>query len=201
MDLKSLLSTSTSTFKAPPRWPAGSYRVIISSYELLPFFWKKSGTHGLSYVPTLKALASIEAEDNDNPELAEEQRQMLESFGDWTAREHQFAYTKKDVQPPTKMAGIAPVNFPLVETDADGSPVGILERQAWRFHMTADQNNGIETGFIHDVLGLEFPNGAPLEELMEATLNKEFIARFEYEANQDPSRPANLVITDVTACV
>ena len=189
-----LLKTNIATFKAPPRFPAGNYIVVIDSYEMYPFSWKTSGTHGLAYVPKIHALSCVEADDDSNPELQEEQQALLDKYGDWTSKEHEFAYTAKETQ--KRMAAVSEINFPLLETDADHEEVlGILEKHAWRFYMNED---GTESGFVHDVLGLSFPDGTELGEVLEATVGKKFMVNFEYEPNQDPSRQPNFVVAGVT---
>lgn len=191
MNLKSLLeNTSSAEFKPAARLPAGTYKVQIVKYDWLPFSWKKSNSHGLMYVPTIKLIDYIPSGDDDTDA---EFKAQLDAYGDWTARELQFAYSPKDT-PNKRMAQVAEINFPLVETDAAGEPIGIMERQAARFHVTADKNGGVEAGWIHDVLGLSFPNGASLGDLAEATVDLMFICALEYEPNQDETRPPNLVI-------
>lgn len=189
MDLNSLLNTSSATFTRPPQFPAGHYKVQIVRYDLLPFHWNKSNQDGLMYVPTIQPVEVIQTGDAT---LDAEQEQALEAYGDWTKREFQFAYTRKDDN--RRMAQVSEINFPLIETDADGTPVAVMERQAARFHVVPEKNNGQEGGFVHDILGLSFPQGASISELCEATLNKFFIVNFEYENNQDPARPPNFVI-------
>lgn len=194
--VKDLLSTPASGIKAPPRWPAGNYIAIITGYDMLPFSWKNSGTFGLAYVPSFKCLSSVEADDDENPELAKEQQEALDKYGDWTSKEWKFAYKDRDTGSP--MAQVSQVNFPLIETDADHEEsLGILEKHAWRFYIRED--DGSESGFAADTLGLSFPEETPLGEVLEATVDKKFMVQFEYEPNQDPSRPPNLVINSVTS--
>lgn len=195
MNIKDLLKTNASSFKAPQRFPAGTYIAVITSYDMLPFFWKKSGTHGLSYVPTIRPISCLELDDDSNPDLQEEQRVALEAFGDWTARELQFAYTSRDTN--VRMAGISEVNFPLIECNADGEPVGILEKHAWRFYLR--NPNGEEQGFVSDTLKLSYSEGADLGTILEDTVGKKFMISLVYEANQnDPTKPPNLVVRSVT---
>lgn len=195
MKIAELLKTNASSFKAPARWPAGNYVVVITGYDMLPFFWKKSGIHGLAYVPTIRAISCIEADDDSNPDLQQEQQAALNAYGDWTAREHQFAYISRETN--TKMAAVSEINFPLIECDEAGEPVGILEKHAWRFYLRSD--DGTEQGFVADVLGLSYPDGVELGTIMEDTIGKKFLVTFAYEANpNDPSRPPNLVIESIT---
>jgi hypothetical protein len=198
MQLKDLLKTNTATFKAPPRFPAGMYEMIIVGYELLPFYWKKSNIHGLAYVPTFKPVRSIEADDDSNPELAEEQRAKLEEFGDWTKREFCYAYMDRNQEPPRKVATVSEVNFPLIETDSEGSPVGFMENMAWRFYLREGDN---QQGFVHDKLGLDYPQGEELEKIFEDTLNRRFIAQMEYEVRQNDPTRSDLVVKATMACV
>ena len=161
----------------------------------LQFHWKKSGTTGLAYVPTIRPLSCIEADDDSSPDLQKEQLQALEAYGDWTTKEFQFAYTSKETN--VKMASVSEINFPIIECDAAGNPIGILDKHAWRFYLR--DNNGTEQGFVADVLGLSYPDGAELGTIMEDTLGKKFIVSFGYEQNvKDPTRPPNLVIDSVT---
>jgi len=195
MNIKELLKVNSSSFKAPQRFPAGTYVVVITSYEVLNFFWKKSGTHGMSYVPTIRPISCIEAEDDSNPDLQAEQLAQLNAFGDWVSKEFQFAYTNRETN--TKMAAISEINFPLLECNESGEPVGILDKMAWRFYLR--DNNGTEQGFVHDVLGLSYPDGEELGTIMEDTVGKKFLVSFGYQANpNDPSRPPNLTIESVT---
>jgi hypothetical protein len=195
MKISDLLKTNASSFKAPQKFPAGNYVVVIVSYDTLPFFWKKSGVHGLAYVPTIRPISCIEADDDSNPDLQAEQLDALQDYGDWTARELQFAYTSRETN--AKMAAVSEINFPLIECNKAGEPVGILEKHAWRFYLRG--NDGTEQGFVADVLGLSYPDGEELGTIMEDTVGKKFLVTFAYEANpNDPSRPPNLVIESVT---
>jgi len=195
MKIADLLRTNAAAFKAPSRFPEGNYVVVIVSYDMLPFFWKKSGVHGLAYVPTIRPVSCIEADDDSNPDLQKEQLAALETFGDWTAKEFQFAYTSRETN--AKMAAVSEINFPLVETDERGDVVEILDKHAWRFYLRSD--NGQQQGFVVNVLGLDYPNGEELGTILEDTVGKKFIATFAYEANpNDSSRPPNLTIQSVT---
>jgi len=193
MKIADLLKVNASSFKAPTRFPEGNYKVVITSYDMLPFFWKKSGIHGLAYVPTIRPVSCIEADDESNPDLQREQQTALDTFGDWTNKEFQFAYTSRDTQ--QKMAAVSEINFPIIECDERGEPVGLLDKQAWRFYLRADSG---EQGFVVDTLGLSYPNGEELGTILEDTVGKTFIATFAYEVNpNDPSRPPNLTIQSV----
>jgi hypothetical protein len=194
--IKDLLKTPAN-FKAPPRFPAGNYIMVITSYDMLPFSWKKSGTHGLAYAPSIKPLSCIEADDDDNPDLQKEQLEALKTFGDWTSKVFQFAYNSRENN--AKMAQVSEVNFPLIETDADHQEaLGILEKHAWRFYMRED--DGTERGFVVDTLGLSFPPDTDLGDILEATVNKKFLCSLIYEPNaNDPSRPPNLAVESVTS--
>ena len=131
MKLADMLKTNTATFKAPQRFPAGNYVVVITGYDMLPFHWKKSGLNGLAYVPTIRPVSCVELDDESNPDLQQEQEAALAAYGDWTAKEFQFSHTSKETN--AKMAGVAEINFPLIECDDSGQPVGILDKHAWRF--------------------------------------------------------------------
>jgi hypothetical protein len=195
MNIADLLKTNASSFKAPTRFPPGTYKVVVVSYDMLPFFWKKSGIHGMSYCPVIRPISCVELDDDSNPDLQSEQAALLEAFGDWTAKEFQFAYTSRDTN--QKMAGVSEVNFPLVECDEQGNAVGILEKMAWRFYLN---ENGQQQGFVVDVLGLDYPDGEELGTIMEDTVGKTFMAEFALEANpNDPTRPPNLVVRSLTS--
>ena len=195
MKIADLLKTNASSFKAPVRFLEGNYTVVITSYDMLPFFWKKSGVHGLAYVPTIRPVSCVELDDDSNPDLQREQEAALATYGDWTAKEFQFAYTSRDTN--AKMAAVSEINFPIVECDEKGEVVGILDKHAWRFYLR--DNNGEQQGFVVDVLGLDYPEGEELGTIMEDTIGKKFMATFAYEANpNDPSRPPNLTIQSVT---
>ena len=192
--VKDLLSTNVSDFKAPPRFPAGNFIVVIDSFEMLPFSWKKSGTHGLTYVPKIRAVSCVELDDDSNPELQTEMQEALDKYGDWTARSHEFAYTSSENQ--KRMAAVASINFPLIETDDQHEEaIGILEKMAWRFYMNED---GVESGFVIDVLGLEDCQEDSLMELAEKTVDCKFMVNFEYEPNQDPARQPNFIVASCT---
>lgn len=196
MKLADMLKTNTATFKAPQRYPAGNYVVVITGYDMLPFHWKKSGLNGLAYVPTIRPVSCVELDDESNPDLQQEQEAALAAYGDWTAKEFQFSYTSKETN--AKMAGVAEINFPLIECDDSGQPVGILDKHAWRFFLR--EADGTQKGFVVDVLGLDYPDGEELGTIMEDTVGKKFMLSFGYEANpNDPSRPPNLVIESVTS--
>ena len=196
MKLADMLKTNTATFKAPQRFPAGNYVVVITGYDMLPFHWKKSGLNGLAYIPTIRPVSCVELYDESNPDLQQEQEAALAAYGDWTAKEFQFSYTSKETN--AKMAGVAEINFPLIECDDSGQPVGILDKHAWRFFLR--EADGTQKGFVVDVLGLDYPDGEELGTIMEDTVGKKFMLSFGYEANpNDPSRPPNLVIESVTS--
>ncbi len=189
------LSKAKTSYKASLRFPAGNYIVVIDSYEMLPFSEEKSGTYGLAYVPKLKAISSLEADDDNNPEMQERMQAELDEFGDWTNKVHEFAYTNRETN--TRMASVAECNFPLIETDEDHEvAVGILKEFAWRFYMNED---GFESGFVVDVLGLSFEEGTEIELMAEATVGKKFMVNFGYEPNQDASRPPDFVIDGMYA--
>lgn len=189
-----LLKVNVSEFKTPPRFPEGNYVMVISSYEMLPFSWKTSKTFGLAFVPKFHAISCVEADDDSNPDLQAEQQASLDKFGDWINKEFEFAYTEKESQ--MRMAAVSQTNFPLIETDdSHEEAMGILEKFAWRFYLNEDD---VESGFVVDALGLSFPAGTPLGEVLEATVDQQFMAQIAYEPNQDPSRPPNLVIESVT---
>lgn len=187
MDINELLNTNITSFKKKPPFPAGTYRLMITKYELLPFAWKK-GTTGLMYVPTFVPVSSFEAEDEDNPELAAEQRTKLEAYGDWTKREFRYA---SDRDGKTMAWSGQPVNFAIIETDSEGNPVALMENQAAFFWNLAPET-GEQSGWAHEVLGLDFPEGASITDAMEATVNREFYGTFAYEPNKDSSKPPNL---------
>jgi len=195
MSIKDLLSTNVSDFKAPPRFPAGNYIVVVDSFEMLPFTWKKSGTSGLTYVPKIRAISCVELDDDSNPDLQKEMQEALDKFGDWTTKVHEFAYKSSEAGN-KRMAAVSAVNFPLIETDADHEDaIGILEKQAWRFYMNEDD---VESGFVIDVLGLENCQDDNLIDLAEKTIDRKFMVNFEYEPNQDPTRQPNFTVASVT---
>jgi len=189
-----LKTTNVGNFKAPPRFPGGNYVMKILSYDMLPFHWKKNDTHGLAYVPTLKPVSCIELDDDENPEVQKEMDAALQKYGDWTAREFQFAYTQRDSG--IKMATIAPVNFPLLECDSDGEPIGIMEKQAWRFYLRED---GEEQGFVADVLGLSFPSDTDLGDVLEATVDKKLLVHVAWVPRHDDPSKSNLEFESITA--
>jgi hypothetical protein len=190
-----LKTTSAGSLKAPPRFPAAHYVVKIVSFDMLPFSWKKSDTHGLAYVPTIKPVSCIELDDDENPDLQAQVAKALEKFGDWTNKEFQFAYTDKETQ--GKMAVVSSINFPLLETDESHEEVqGLLEKHAWRFYLREEDE---EKGFVADALSLSFPPDVPLGDVLEATVDQKFLAQFEWVPNQDPTRQPNLEIVSISS--
>jgi hypothetical protein len=160
---------------------------------MLPFSEEESGTYGLAYVPKLKAISCLEADDDWNQEMREWMQAELDEFGDWTNKVHEFSYTNRETN--TRMASVAECNFPLIETDKDyEEAVGILEEFAWRFYMKED---GFESGFVVDVLGLSFDKDTELEQMAEASVGKKFMVNFGYEPNQDASRQPDFVINSM----
>ena len=195
-NMKDLLKSNAASFKAPSRFPAGNYVVTIVSYDMLPFAWKKSGTKGLAYVPTIRPVSCVELDDDSNPDLQQEQQTALDKYGDWTAKEFQFAYTSRETN--ARMAAVSEINFPLIECDDDMEPQGILEKHAWRFYLRED--DGTQQGFVHDVLGLDYPDGEELGTILEDTVGKKLMVNFDYEQNpNDPTRPPNLTISSITS--
>lgn len=189
-----LLKNTGASFKAPPKFPAGNFIVAITGFDMLPFAWKTSGTYGLAYVPTIRCISSVEADDESNPDLQAEQQAALDKFGNWTEKDFHFQYKDKDSG--SMRAQVAAINFPLIETDVDGEIIGMLEKHAWRFYIRED--DGTETGFAVDVLGMTELADKELGDIMEETVNKQFMAQFDYEPNQDPNRPPNFIISSVT---
>jgi len=189
-NVKDHLQTNVSTFKAPPRCPAGNYVVVIDSYEMLPFTRTTSGTSGLAYVPKIRAIFCLDADDVSNPDMQAEMQEALDKYGDWTSKEHEFAHTDKETQ--KRMAAVSVINFPLLETDAEHEDViGIMEGYAWCFYLR--EADGTESGFVNEVLGLSFDEGTPLGDLLEATMGKKFIINSEYEPNQDNFMVASVI--------
>jgi hypothetical protein len=197
MNLNELLSTNVSTFKSPARLPEGTFEAIILRYGMLPFYWKNSNLHGLSYVPTIKLTRCIDAEDESNPELAEEMQHALAEYGDWKSRELRFAIPANGTDRLQTMAGIAAINFPLVQTDAEGNAIGLLDgkndrkNMVWRFYLS---EKGKQQGFAHDVLGLDYPDGAELGTVIEDTVNKKFILSIGYEPRKNDPEKKDMVI-------
>jgi hypothetical protein len=178
-DLSSLLKTNVSSFKEPPKFPAGTYRLIITGYDF--GIWaanQKRATplHGVAF--RVKPLSCVEAEDTSNPNLQEETQAALLAFGDWTNNE--FSFTHVDQETKERKLRVSALTFTLA--NADMTP----HSMASQFYLSKD---GVESGFVHDVLGLSFPSGAELGEVLDVCVNKELYGRFEYEAVQkDPNR-------------
>lgn len=194
MDLNDLLNVDVSTFKKPPLFPEGTFKMVITAYDRINFFWPKTNTKGQSYVPTLQAVESVEAESEDE-EVANEMRTKLEDFGDWTKRKFRGAYTKDDME--LAFGGV--VNFPIFECDSGWNPVSVM-RSISRFYVR-DKESGEQTGFVYDILGLDYPEGAPLGQVMEDTINCEFYATIAHKPNKNPSKQANVEIVAVAPVI
>lgn len=191
MDLKSLTSFNSSSVTLPPQFPPGTYKCQIVAYDWLPYSWKGGAVTGIAYVPKLQIVDVIPTGD---PDIDQEQQDKLDAFGDWTHKTFQFDIAAKDDKP--RRAGVSAVNFQVFDTDEiGGDPTGFA-KGAFRFHVAPAANNGVEAGFVHDVLGLSFPDGAPVVEIAEATLNKFLIAQFEFEEQQDERYAPRLHIVD-----
>jgi hypothetical protein len=189
-DLKALLSSNVSSIKEPPIFPAGNYRLIITAYEFgiwPPNAKRATPLHGVAF--KVKPLSCVEAEDNSNPVLAGEIQNALNLYGDWHNRE--FSFTRIDQETKERLLSVSALVFTLANADMSMHPM------ASRFYLNKD---GVESGFVHDVLGLSFPNGAELGEVLDACVNRELFGRFVYEANQrDPSKPPYLTLKEVTS--
>ena len=194
--VQELLSVKASSVKAPTRFPAATYEVTITGYRLLPFHWKKSNTYGLAYVPTVKPTRCIDAEDDTNPEIAAEIQAKLAEYGEWMNKEFSFAYMDSNVSPPQPTATIAPINFPLIETDADGNKIGLMDNMMWRFYLCEDN---VQSGFAVDVLNLDVTPDTELFEIVEKTVGASFLAQFEYEPRHNDPSKTDLRITTVSS--
>lgn len=190
MDLKSLTGFNTSSATLPPQFPAGTYKCQIIAYEWLPYVWK-SGVSGISYVPKIQIVDVIPTGDK---EMDEEHMAKLDTFGDWNRKTFQFDIPAKDEKP--RRAGVSAINFNIFETSELGGDITGLTKGAFRFHITPAHNNGVEAGFVHDILGLSFPEGGEIVDIAEATLNQFFVAQFEFEEQQDERYAPRLKIVD-----
>ena len=185
--MKDILNTNTNQTKPKPKFPGGQYEAIITAYEKLPQFWSKQGKWVECYVPTYKLTRSIDAEDDSNPELAAEQQQLLDEYGDWTDREWTGKYQLKD-KPGIWVATFSELNFPFAEITEpkpnEGTEyIDFLENATMRFHHSPVDANDIESGFAHDVLGLEYgKKGATLGQVFEDTVGKSFLITLDWES-------------------
>lgn len=184
-DISALLDKKVGDYKEPPKFPAANFRMIISGYSFGTN--KKSGAIGVAF--KAKPLSCVEAEDDSNPDLQNDMNIALEVFGDWTGKEFSFTWTDKETGD-LHLMGFCPLNFHLYNADQSE------HKGASFFYLNKD---GVQSGFVHDVLGLDFDPETSLGDLLEGCLNAEFYAQFEYQENRDPSRQPNLVISNVTS--
>lgn len=193
MGIKDLLTSTTSNqIKEAPRFPEGNYRVIISSYVLGTN--KNSGAQGVAF--GIKPVACIEAEQTDNPDLAEEMTNKLNAYGDWTSKEFIFTYQDKQTKE-THLRSFCDVNFLLFDENDE------IHKAASFFYVN---NDGEESGFAHDVLGLSFldwesEHGQPANvgDIIEACVNKEFYLMFSYVPDQNDPKRTYLEISNATS--
>lgn len=189
-----LLKTPSAAINRTARYPAGTYIMSIVSYELLPFIWRKINIYGLAYVPTIRPISCIEADDSSNPELQKEQIELLEKYGDWLSKDFQFFYMDRNI----KMAQASKINFPLMRTnETHQKTLGLLGKYVDRFYLN---ENSKESGFVHDILGLSFKPQTKIEDIMETTVGKKFILSFIYEPNPyEPTSYPPLTIEMITS--
>ena len=190
MSIKDLLSSKANTFKPAPKFPGGNYRFIVTGYQFGT--WSKSGKQGITF--DLKALSSLEAEDTENPEAAEEQRALLEKFGDWT--NHTFQYWYKDKESGDQHLLVSPVTFTLFNEDDS------LSAGAAMFYLR-DPDTGTYSGFVVDILGIdvaaELGDDPELGDVLDACVNRELYGQLEWQPNQkDPTRK-NLNLIEVSS--
>jgi len=187
-DIKSLLHTNVSEYKEPPKWPAGNYRLSISSYTLGTN--KNSGALGVAFA--CRALSSVEAEDEGNPELAEDMVRQLEAYGDWAAKAHSWTWEDKETKA-VHLMGYCPLNFLLQTPDGD-------QHAAASFFYLRDAQTQEESGFVHDVLGLTVPEGTELGDVLDLCVGREFYGMFEWVVNpKKPDSPPNLQLSSVSS--
>lgn len=185
-----LLHLDISIFKEAPKWPAApnNYRLIITGY--VEGTHKATSARGIAF--SARALSCVEAEDLANSELAAETNAKLEAYGDWTAKEHSWVYTDRETQKLHLMA-FCPLNFLLL--NEDGTP-----HKAASYFYVRDPQTGQESGFVHDVLGLSFPDGGEMGDVLEACVGQQFYGTFEYNINpKRPDSPPNLQLSEVSS--
>ena len=185
MSIADLLTKSVDDFKEAPKFPAANYRMIISGYTFGTN--KKTGAVGVAF--KAKPLSCIEADDDSNPELMAETNAALEVYGNWTDKEFQFTYTDKETGD-VHLMGFCPLNYLLYNADESEHNASSY------FYLNKD---GVQSGFVHDTLGIDVAPGTGLGDLLESCLNAEFYAQFEYQENRDPNRQPNLIIANVTS--
>ena len=176
-DIDSLLNMSTAEFKEPPKLPAGYYILEIQDAKVVPFLWKaksdKPERKGKGVAFVTAPVDCLDAQGDSD--TAATMRQALEEFGDWRARKFVGTYSTKD-QPPVEMLGVSPTSFALVMDDNSPAP------GAFNFYSNVD---GKQSGFAYDVLGLDFPNGATVGEVITASMGKRFLAEIGYRTDQE----------------
>jgi hypothetical protein len=188
-DLSSLLKTNVSSFKEPPRFPAANYRLIISGYDFgiwAPNAKRSTPLHGIAF--RVKPVSCIEADDSSNPSLQEETQAALLAFGDWT--NYEFSFTHVDPDTKERKLRVSALTFTLANSDMTPHSM------ASQFYLNKD---GHESGFVHDVLGLSFPNGAELGEVVDACVNRELYGRFENEVSQKDASRTFLTLKEVSS--
>lgn len=189
MNVEQLLTTSADDFKEPPKLPAALYRMKIDDAKIVPFHWKAKGDkpvrRGLGVAFVTKPVDCLDAEGDDDK--ANAVKAALEEFGDWKNRIFLSTYTTKD-NPPVEMLGVGPTAFALQMEDGTPAP------GAFMFYQNKD---GEYSGFLPDVLGLEFPAGTTLGDMIPACIGKTFLAQVGYTADQEGKQRPFPEITDV----
>ena len=187
-DIKSLLDRPSSDIKRPPKFPEGNYRFIITNAVIGT--WNKSEGVGVGF--EFKATESVEASDDSQPEIAEAHRAALEEYGDWA--EYVFGkgttwYTGREDNETHLL--FSPLTFTLADKE------GEISKGASFFYHRDD--NGEESGFVVDVLGLTFPEATPIGDIVQGCINAEFYSAIGYEPDQNDPKRENRVFSEPTS--
>lgn len=185
--ISQLLTFDASNIDAPKLFPKGDFKCKISKAEFINFYWDKSTTYGIMYVPEIEVVDYIPSgsEAMDKKVMAE-----LEKFGDWQGFKRQFARTSDKVPSnpgeKVRIAGIANnLNFPLFLTDAGWENVTEQHPQLSRFYLPADKSaTGRPRGFVVDVLKMKPAAGISLAELVQQTEGKFLQVTFDHRESE-----------------
>lgn len=195
--ISQLLSFDASSIEAPKLFPEGDFKCKITRAEFINFYWDKSTTYGVMYVPEIEVVDYIPSgsEAMDKQIMAQ-----LEKFGDWQGFKRQFARLSEKIPghqgEKIRIAGIANnLNFPLFLTDAGWENITEQHPQLSRFYLPADKSaTGKPRGFVVDVLKMKPKPGIPLAELVQETEGKMLQVTFKHR--QEEGYDAQLEVKD-----
>lgn len=190
-----LLNFSADEYKEPAKFPPLLYKMKITDALVLPYKWKanaakgKGERTGLGVAFVSEPLECLSAQGDDDE--AREAQAALDEFGDWQAMQFKQTYTSKEEK--IEMLGVGPTSFALQSSEAEPAP------GAFNFYNRVQKPDGTSeySGFVPDVLGLEFPAGTTTGEIIKACVGKEFLAQFNFTTDQEGKPRPFAEMTDV----